>query len=347
MNHLKQLVKKLVGFSAPSGYEHPIRSFVKERYNNNTDITIEEDRLGNLLLKKDASSDKTIMLIAHCDEIGFAVKYIDEGGQIYFAPFAGIEVSILKGSMVTICHHDKLINGVIGVKPLHLIKGPRNSKDLDISDLWIDIGVNSRQDANKIVSIGDPITFKPNYIDMPNNIFSAKSIDNRIGVAVILSVLDNLSNNSLCNIVCVLSVQEELGLRGATTAAYNINPDICIAVDVTHATDYPSISKNQCGDIRINAGPVIPIGANFNYRLQQSLREIAEKSNIAYQIEATPGYSGTDAAEAQLSRGGCMSGLISVPCRYMHTPVEMASYSDADSAVDILTRFCFSNNNII
>ena len=145
----------------------------------------------------------------------------------------------------------------------------------------------------------------------------------------------------------VLSVQEELGLRGAKIAGYHINPDVCIAVDATHATDYPTVDKKKNGDIRLNSGCVIPIGANFNNVVQNRLKSIAKQKSLAVQTEAIPCNSGTDIADVQLSRNGVKTGLISIPCRYMHSPVEIASYIDIQSAVDILSDFCFSAVDIL
>lgn len=195
------------------------------------------------------------------------------------------------------------------------------------------------------VSIGDPITFKPHYNELSNNIFSTKSIDNRVGVAILLTLIDRLHNaDTVDNIHFVFSVQEEVGLRGVTTAGYNIHPNIGIAIDVTHATDYPTINKNAYGEIKLGKGPSIPVGPNFSSLIQNKLRDIAIQNHISYQVESISGFSGTDVAELQLLRGGCKSGLLSIPCRYMHTPVEMASYDDVFSSVEILCRFCIGKD---
>lgn len=340
---LFSLIRDLCSISSPSGNEGDLCAYVKDLLANMEGVHTEVDTLGNVYIKKQGRTSNTIMLVAHCDEIGFAVKYIDDNGYIYFTPIGSVDPSILKGQRVSIKHDNSSINGVIGVQPIHLRKNARNKNiDIDFSDLWIDIGVwQPNQKISEYVTVGDPITFAPNYQDLENGLFSSKSIDNRTGVAVLLSVLQAIKDAETdYSIVFVFSVQEELGLRGARVAGYHINPDICIAVDVNHATDYPTIDKKKNGDIRLNYGCVVPIGANFNMGIQNELRTIAKQKNIAVQTESVPCYSGTDIADIQLSRGGVKTGLISIPCRYMHSPIEIASFHDIQSAIDIISNYC-------
>ena len=344
MFDIKNVIKDLCSISSPSGYEMNITSFLKcylSRYDN---IIITEDCIGNIIVEKKGNCNTVVMLVAHCDEIGFAVKYIDESGYIHFSPLGGIDPSIVRGRDVVIKHQEHTVCGVIGARPLFLSKNNK-SKDIDISDLWIDIGACSKTEALNIVSIGDPITFKPHFNELSNNIFSSKCIDNRVGVAILISLIDRLQNiNTRASLFFVFSVQEEVGLRGVITAGYNIHPNIGIAIDVTHATDYPTINKNAFGEIKLGKGPSIPVGPNFSSLVQNKLRDIATQNHIGYQVESISGFSGTDVAELQLLRGGCKSGLLSIPCRYMHTPIETASYDDVLSAIEILFEFCTSKD---
>ena len=344
MFDIKNVIKDLCSISSPSGYEMNITSFLKcylSRYDN---IIITEDCIGNIIVEKKGNCNTVVMLVAHCDEIGFAVKYIDESGYIHFSPLGGIDPSIVRGRDVVIKHQEHTVCGVIGARPLFLSKNNK-SKDIDISDLWIDIGACSKTEALNIVSIGDPITFKPHFNELSNNIFSSKCIDNRVGVAILISLIDRLQNiNTRASLFFVFSVQEEVGFRGVITAGYNIHPNIGIAIDVTHATDYPTINKNAFGEIKLGKGPSIPVGPNFSSLVQNKLRDIATQNHIGYQVESISGFSGTDVAELQLLRGGCKSGLLSIPCRYMHTPIETASYDDVLSAIEILFEFCTSKD---
>lgn len=345
MDTVKDILSSLTSISAPSGYEMPIVQFLKDKLSIYSNLRIDEDVLGNLIVTKKGKTDKNIMLVAHCDEIGFAIKYIDEQGFVRFTPIGGVDVSLLKGQVVNILHCDTIIQGVVGAKPIHLSRNEKNNRGFDVSDMWIDIGAEDKETAMKLVSVGDPITFTTNYIELKNDFIAAKSIDNRSGVAVLLSIIERIHNvDTSNNIVVVFSVQEEIGLRGVITAGYNIHPDVSIVVDVTHATDYPSINKNACGEIRLGAGPVIPIGANFSMEIQNILRNIAKSNNIQFQIESLPGFSGTDAAELQLQHGGCLLGTISIPCRYMHSPIEISSYNDITHAIEILGEYCRISN---
>ena len=339
------LIKSLCCSSFVSGCDKLNQSDTIIDQLKNRNIPYEQDVIGNVIFKKEGNGEKTLMLVAHYDEIGFSVKYIDDNGYIYFSAIGGIDTSILRGQRVVITHDGQPIHGVIGAKPVHMMNNTRNrnNKSIDISDLWIDIGVSENANVRDCVSVGDTISFLPCFMELKDNLISSKSIDNRVGVAALFLLyegLRNVKNIDYKNIYFVLSSQEELGLRGAQIAGYNINPDICIAIDVTHSTDYPTINKNKYGDIRLNKGAVIPFGSSFSSSLQKKLICIAKKYDIPYQIESLPGHSGTDISVIQLSRGGCESGLISIPCRYMHTPIELASYNDTKSAADILLKYC-------
>ena len=340
---MRKLVHKLCSASFVSGCEVSDNDNVLLAYLKCHNIPYEIDTIGNIVFQKTGKGDKVLMLVAHYDEIGFSVKYIDDNGYIYFSPVGGIDVSILRGQKVVIKHNGSFVYGVIGVKPVHMRDSGRNRhNEIDISDLWIDIGVTEKEDVENIVTVGDQISFSTNFMDINDDVFISKSIDNRVGVAALLSVYEKIKNDDVNyrSIYFVLSSQEELGSRGARVAGYTINPDVCIAVDVTHATDYPTVNKHKYGDVKVNKGVVIPVGSNFSASLQEELRRLAAENNIPYQIESLPNYSGTDISEIQLSRSGCVSGLISIPCRYMHTPVEMASYGDVLSVVEILTCYC-------
>lgn len=344
---MNDLIKSLCSASFVSGCEVSDNDNVLISYLKCHNIPYEIDAIGNIVFQKTGQGDKVLMLIAHYDEIGFSVKYIDDNGYIYFSPVGGIDVSILHGQKVVIKHNGSSVCGVIGVKPIHMRDSRRNKdKEIDISDLWIDIGVADKEMVERLVSVGDQIAFASNYTDLNKDVFTSKSIDDRVGVAAVLSVYEKIKNNEVKykSVYFVLSSQEELGLRGARVAGYSINPDVCIAIDVTHATDYPTVNKHKYGDVKINKGAVIPIGSNFSVSLQKGLREIAINHNIPHQIESLPSHSGTDISEIQLSRSGCISGLISIPCRYMHTPVEMASRGDVQSVVDVLSAFCLKTH---
>ncbi len=305
------------------------------------------DTIGNVIFKKEGTGNKTLMVVAHYDEVGFTIKYIDDDGYVYLSPVGGVDASILPGQRVVVYHENNLIFGVIGAQPIHMKNLNKNSgnKSIEISDLWVDIGVCGKKNIREQIAIGDPVSYAPNFSEQGNGVVYSKSLDNRAGVAVLLSLFEKINDRRISNyksIYFVASSQEELGLRGAQVAGYNINPDICIAIDATHATDYPSVNNRKYGDIRLGRGAVIPFGSNFDVSLQRRLKEIADMHVVAYQLDSIPCNSGTDVAEIQILKGGCLSGLVSIPCRYMHTPTEIISIDDIDSAVDILSNFICS-----
>ena len=334
-----QLLKRLTSTCSPSGFENNAKKFFREIISPFVEECY-EDIHGNLICKKNSNSERTVMLIAHIDEVGLMVKYIEETGFIRFTKIGGVDTSLLKGSNVVILHGSQKIYGSIGCIPIHF-KNNMECGKLDDSDLWIDIGANSKEEAEKLVSIGDGVSIESKFHQLTNRIVSCRAADDKAGLTVLANVLANIDSEALdFNLYIVASIQEEVGIRGAITAAYSINPDICVAIDVTHATDYPSINKAQYGDVKVNGGVVVPIGTDVIPKLQNKLMELAYSNGIAYQTEARPGFSGTDIHAIQVSRGGCITGLVSIPCRYMHSPSEIVSLADIDCAIKLLTEFC-------
>jgi endoglucanase len=341
---LKKYFEKLLNTQGPSGFEAETQNVFKEFINKFAD-KITTDVNGNVVAYKKGNGKKNIMLIAHADEIGFIIKYIDEKGFIYFSGIGGIDDSILHGTRINIHHNNKIVKGVIGKKPIHLLT-EEESKSFKNEDLWIDIGAKNKTEAIEIVAVGDYITYNPVIDFLPNNLVLTKSADNRVGIFIISCVLKELSKKNLnSNLFVVSSVQEEIGLRGAHTITYEINPDFGIAIDVTHATDYPTIKKEKFGDIKLNEGAVIPIGATINPQLNKLLFKAAINTNEKIQIEAIPNRTGTEANAIQITRSGIAAGLISIPCRYMHTSNEMISLNDIQAAINILVEMCMLVND--
>lgn len=343
MDTLNNILHILCDATIVSGYEKTSDNVVVELLRKDG-VTPMVDAMGNVIFKKEGSGEKTLMIVAHYDEVGFTIKYIDDEGYAYLSPVGGVDASILPGQKVVVRHENNFIYGVIGAQPIHMKNSNKSNgnKSIDISDLWVDIGVCGKSKMKEMISIGDPVSYAPNFSELGNDVISSKSLDNRAGVAVLLSLYRKLNNKKISNyksVYFVASAQEELGMRGAQVAGYNINPDVCIAIDVTHATDYPSVNNKKYGDIRLGKGTVIPYGSNFDISLQRRLKEIADEHAVSYQLDSIPCYSGTDIAEIQILKGGCQSGLVSIPCRYMHTPAETISLDDLESAINILAYF--------
>jgi tetrahedral aminopeptidase len=335
----KQFFKDLVLAPSPSGFEQPAqeiyRNFVKPYADD-----VKTDVHGNVIAFRKGSGNVRLMFSGHADEIGLMINYIDANGFLRFKPIGGIDAGILPGLRVNVYHKGKKLRGVIGKKPIHLLKPEDRKHAAKISDLWIDIGAKDKKDAEKKVAIGDPVTFDMGMDTINGNIISTKATDNKVGVFVCGAVLKELHGEDIsANIYSVSSVQEEIGLRGARTSAYGIDPHVGIAIDVTHATDYPGIDKNVHGDVKLNKGPAITVGANINPKVFELLKKAGDNAKLKYQIEAGPGGTGTDANAIQVTRAGVAAGLVSVPNRYMHTPSEIISLKDLDETAKLLAEF--------
>ncbi len=331
--------KSLVESHGVSGFEQEIQKIYREFVKPFAD-KIETDIHGNVYAVKNGKSDFKLMICGHADEVGLMVNYITDKGFVYFKPVGGIDPAILPGQRVEIFHKNNKVRGIIGRKAVHLISSSDRNNAPKIEDLWIDIGAKSKEDAEKKISIGDYVTFSPGLEILNDDIVVSKSTDNKVGVYIAAMVLKELKDDDIdINVFSVSAVQEEVGLRGSTTSAYNIKPNAAIIIDVTHATDYPGISKSKSGEITLGKGPAIAVGAAINPKIYEILVETCEKNNIDFQIEPTPSRSGTDTDAIQISRGGVATGLLSIPNRYMHTPGEVISLKDVDDTVELLVNF--------
>ena len=335
-------LKRLVDSPSPSGFEKNAQNAVSNIVTPYID-EISEDINGNLICKRFANNkekSKTILLVAHIDEIGMMVTYIEPSGFIRFTKIGGVDVQLLIGRNVNILHNDNVIKGVIGALPIHMKKGTPKT-DIDFPDMWIDIGVSNKEEALTLVQVGDAIILDAATHTLSGSTVTSRACDDKAGVTVLIQTLKMLSNKTIPNdIVVVTTIQEEVGMRGAMTVGYNIQPDVCIVVDVTHATDYPTVQKSKYGEIGLGNGVVIPVGSDLSTTVQRQLMEIAKNKGIPSQYSALSGASGTDAHAIQVSRGGCVTGLLCIPCRYMHTPVECISIKDVDYAAELLAAFC-------
>lgn len=336
---MRKFFEELVESPSPSGFEQAAqevyRKFVKKYADE-----VKTDVHGNVIAQKQGSGKLRFMVVGHADEIGMMVNHIDENGYIHFLPIGGIDSSMLPGIRVNVYHGKNVYRGVIGRKPIHLLRDDERNKSAKFSDLWIDIGAKDKKDAEKMVEVGDFITFSPGLENLNNDLVTTKATDNKAGVYVAAALLHELRNSKIsANVYAVSSVQEEIGLRGARTSAYGIEPHVGIAIDVTHATDYPGMDKNRMGDVKCGKGPVISVGANINPKVFQLLKEAGKKAKVSYQVEAAPRATGTDANIIQVTRAGVATGVVSIPNRYMHTPNEIISLKDLDETVKLLAKF--------
>lgn len=337
------VLEQLFSCPTPSGYEFNAKDLLSDTLRNLVD-EVRCDCYGNIIGYKYAQfrdSAKTVMLVSHLDEIGMMVTHIENDGFIRFSKIGNFDISLLRGRNVTI-HNHKSVKGVVGVPPIYMNKSDSN-RNIDISDLWVDIGTNSKQESETLVEIGDILTVDSYLVPMPNNLVSMRATDDKSGIAAIIGVLSLLKDKQCnCNLVVVASAQEEIGGIGALAAALDIKPDVCIAIDVEHATDYPGANRAKCGDVTLGNGAVIPVGGDLSLELQKHLKMIAKNNDVYYQSTALPASSGTDAHKLQILRSTTKVGLVSIPCRYMHSPVEIVSVNDINSVSQLLFKYCCS-----
>ena len=282
----------------------------------------------------------SVMIAAHMDEVGLMVTYISEEGFLSVAAVGGVDAAILPGMRVDVHTKQGTLRGVVGRKPIHLISPDERKNVTALDDLVIDLGMSAKH-VKKAVSIGDVITYGVGFEDFGDGMAVSRGFDDKMGVYIAVRVLEELAKagGASGDYICAATVQEEIGLRGGTTSAYGVHPDIAIALDVTHATDYPGIDPTKYGKLACGEGPVIARGPNINPVVFDRLKAAAKKAKVPVQIEAEPRVTGTDAAAMQIQRGGKATGLVSVALRYMHTPTEVIALKDLEACVKLLVQF--------
>lgn len=337
--HLKFL-KALVETPSPTGCEEQVASLVRARLANVAD-EIQTNTMGSVhAILEGTGSGPSLMLAAHMDEIGLMVTYISDEGFLSVAPVGGVDAAILPGMRMDVHTNAGTLRGIVGRKPIHLIEADERKSVTPIDKLVIDLGLPA-EDVKDMVRIGDTITFGVGFERLGANMAVSRAFDDKCGVWIACRVMEKLASAGRAKgaFVAAATVQEEIGTRGAMTSAYGVNPDVALAFDVTHATDYPGIDKAKYGKITCGDGPVIARGPNINPLVFERLVAAAEAEGIPYQLEAEPSVTGTDARAIQVTRSGIPTGLISVPLRYMHTPTEVISLDDLDATVRLITRF--------
>jgi len=328
-------LEELLNQPSPSGYEDKARKVWRKEMKPIAD-TVKGDTHGNSIAVLNGKGSPRVMLAGHIDEIGFQVNHICKEGYIYFKPIGGFDIQIIPGRRVIIHTKNGPLKGVIGKKAIHLMSPEDRKKVPLFHELWIDTGINDEKKLKKLVDIGDPITYAEGFEKLNDSIYVSRGVDDRIGAFVVGEVLRYIKGKPLqASVHAVATVQEEIGLRGATTSAFGIKPDVAFAVDVTFATA-PSMNKKQTGDVELGKGPAISRGPNFNPKLFELVTSVAKKKKIKIQLEAANRGTGTDANAIQLSRAGVAASLISIPNRYMHTPVELFDIRDVEAAIKLI-----------
>ncbi|MDO5851850.1 MAG: M42 family metallopeptidase [Methanobacteriaceae archaeon] len=335
---MKTLLKKLSETPGISGFEDKVRDLIKEELKDHAD-EIETDVMGNLIATKKGKPDQpSIMFASHMDEIGLMVSYIDQEGFLRFVKIGGINDQMLLNQEVFVETENGDIPGVIGSKPPHITKPSERNKVIPYTDMFIDIGAKDKEEAEKMVTIGDPIAFHQEFREYPNDLVMGKALDNRVGCAVMIEVMKQAETDA--TIYGVGTVQEEVGLKGAITSTYKLNPDYGIALDVTIAGDHPGVKEEEA-DAKAGAGPVIALadasgrGLITSRYMKKLLTDSAKAAGVDYQLEVGDGGT-TDAAEIRVIREGINTGLLSSAARYIHTPISMVNVKDVEDTVKII-----------
>jgi len=332
-------LRALVTTPSPSGFEEEVQKVCRKYVEPFVD-KVYKDVHGNQYAVKNPDAKLRVMLAGHVDEIGLMVNNIDDKGFIAFVAVGGIDAAVLAGQRVEIHGAKGKVPGVIGRTAIHLTDPEDRGKVLKMHQMWIDIGAKNKKDADKVVAIGDAITIDAGFLELREDKVVARGFDDRAGAFVVVEAMRLLEKKKVdCAVYCVTTVAEEIGLRGATTSSYGCNPHVGIAVDVGHATDYPSSDVKRHGEVKIHSGPIIGRGPNISPVVFRQLLDVAKAKKIPYQVGAEPKATGTDANAIQLSRGGVATGLISVPNRYMHSPVELISLKDIENASKLIAEW--------
>lgn len=334
-------LKELVEAPSPSGFEQPAAAVFRSRLAGVADL-VETNVMGSVhaTLKGSKKSGVSVMLAGHIDEIGLMVNYITPEGFIAFSAIGGVDAAILPGMRVNVHTKEGALLGIMGRKPIHLIEDEERKNVTKLDRLFIDVGLDA-DEVKKRVRIGDCVTFAVGFETFGDSMAVSRAFDDKMGAWISARVLEEVkrAGGAPGALIAAATVQEEIGLRGGITSAWGIDPQVGIAVEVGHATDYPDIDKRKHGEADCAKGPIIARGPNINPVLFDLLVNAADKAKVPYQIGAEPRGTGTDANAMQLARGGKATALISIPLRYMHTPTEVLSLHDLEHAVRLLTRF--------
>jgi putative aminopeptidase FrvX len=339
----EKFLSALLSAPSPVGFEQAAAKVFRARVKGYVDELI-ADVHGNTIAVLNRKAKFKFMLAGHVDEIGLIVTHVDDKGYLYTAQLGGMDPALLVGQRVKIFTKKGAILGVIGRKAVHLMEPEERKKGVKMENIWVDIGANSKKDALKRVAIGDPMVVDVEYRQLDGDKIVSRATDDKAGAFVVAEVLRALSKKKLkISVIGVATVQEEIGLRGAITSSYSVHPDAGIAVDVTFASDHPETDPKKIGEVKLGKGPVLHRGPNINPVLAEELFKAARRAKIGYQITAEPSGTGTDANAMQLARGGSAAALISIPNRYMHTPVEVLSTKDLDNTIKLIVEFLSSH----
>ncbi|MFC6835243.1 M20/M25/M40 family metallo-hydrolase [Halomarina ordinaria] len=328
----REFLDELLATHSPSGFESPALSawvdYVSEFAD---DVTV--DAYGNAVATSEGD-ERSVAFGGHADEIGFMVRDVDDDGFLALTRVGGSDKTVVRGQHVVV-HADDPVPGVVGQTAIHLREG--DDEIPDINENYVDVGATSKEEAEELVEVGDPVTFASRVENLQGSRLAARGMDNRVGIwAAAEGLRRAVERDADATVHAVATVQEEVGLNGAKMVGFDLAPDAFVAVDVTHATDAPKTPKEKSTSVDLGGGPTVARGSTNHPGLVRGVREVAEREGIDVQLEAAGSYTGTDADAVFVSRGGIPSLNVGVPNRYMHTPVEVVDTADLDAVADLL-----------
>ena len=335
-----ELLRQLLTAPGPSGYEAAPAAAWRKAAAEFSQVS--SDTLGSSLARVAGPADAPrLAVVGHIDEIGLIVTHVADEGHLYFRGVGGWDAQVLVGQRVEVISREERLPGVIGRKPIHLLKEEDRKKVVELRDLHIDIGASSAEEAGRLVRIGDVAVIAAEPVELPNRRLVSRSLDNRLGAYVALEVARLVAEQgeAVGELVAVASVQEETTFAGSRTSTFALEPTAAIVVDVTHATDAPGVEPRELGRHELGSGPVIERGSIINPRVFELLHEAAESSDIPFTVSASSRTTGTDADAVHISRAGVPTGVVSIPLRYMHSPVEMVQLDDVEAAARLIAAF--------
>ena len=339
----RDFLKRLLETPGPSGFESPPARVWREEAGKLAERTW-SDVHGNSFAAVGEERRPRVMLAGHVDEIGLQITWIDESGFLYVDGIGGWDPVVLVGQRVRVVTDAGEVPGVVGRKPIHLMKDEERKKVPEIKDLWLDVGASSADEVTELgIRVGDPAVLGPSYQELAGGRIVSRAIDNRVGAYVVLEALRLLVDEPAphAGAVAVATVQEEIGYSGggARSSAWALEPDVALVVDVTFATDVPEVNKKEVGEHKVGGGPVLSRGSATHPLVFRRLMEVAEAEEIPCSVQAAPKATRTDADGIFLVRSGVPTGLISVPNRYMHSPNELVSLDDLDRTARLMAAF--------
>ena len=334
-----ELLQRLLTAPGPPGHEgQPARVWREAAEEFADEVTT--DRLGTTVARVNGRGDSPLMVVVgHIDEIGLLVSHVSDKGYLHVVQSGGWDAQVLVGQRVEVLTRDGVVHGVVGRKPPHLTDAEERKKAVQLKQLHVDIGAKDGDEARSMVSPGDQILIAAEPLELPNGRIASRALDNRLGVFVAIEVARRVkeAGGGAGPVAGVAAVQEEIGAHGARVMAYGLEPDLAVVVDVTHSTDAPGVDPGELGDHGLGSGPVITRGAIVNRAVNDLLDEVAAKEGIECSTEAAGRQTGTDADVVHMSRAGVPTAVISIPLRYMHSPVELVDLADVEATIKLLT----------